>query len=321
MVAQNLAFSTVMKFEAVPPYDFELTVRKPAGWSFLTPYEMFENGALRTAMRTYSGEIFGLKLGSLGTVEKPEIRCKLYSREKLVAKEKRELSEILRWMLNVREDITRFYALAKRDSLVRSLAKDLYGMRITKDPDLFSRLILAVTLQMAPIKRSNQMMNLLINEFGERVKFDKKEVLCWPSATRIAKAQTNELEEKCKLGYRARVLKGIAATLIKGFPSLLELETMAPDEARIKLMELKGIGEYSADIVSPHHGFALDIWSAKIFSLLLLGVKPESPRHEIPELKKAAEARWGRWRGYVFIYVLNDLENLSRRLGVNLREV
>jgi len=33
----------------------------------------------------------------------------------------------------------------------------------------------------------------------------------------------------------------------------------------------------------------------------------------IPVLRQIAEKRWGRWRGYVFDYVLNDLENLSKR--------
>lgn len=31
-----------------------------------------------------------------------------------------------------------------------------------------------------------------------------------------------------------------------------------------------------------------------------------------------AEERWGRWRGYVFICVLNDLDNLSKRFNFDL---
>ena len=114
---------------------------------------------------------------------------------------------------------------------------------------------------------------------------------------------------------RAKVLKGIAKAVVKGFPTLRELEAMSPEDAKAKLMELKGIGEYSADIVSPHPGFALDVWSAQIFSKLLLGRRTESPRDAIPDLKKIAEKRWGNWRGYVFTYVLNDLDKLSERLA------
>jgi 3-methyladenine DNA glycosylase/8-oxoguanine DNA glycosylase len=316
MHQNDLTCSATLRLKAVPPYDFALTVHKPAGWSLLTPFEIFEKGVLWTAMRTPSGDVFGLKLKSTGTVGRPAISCEVYSRPKLGASERRELSKTATWMLSLREDIREFYALAKRDPLVRALVKDLYGMRNTKQPDIFPRLILAVTLQMAPIARSNQMMTLLIKEYGERIRFDEKEILYWPSPERIANAEVGELEQKCKLGYRAKPLKSIAESIRGGFPSLQELEKMSAQEAKAKLMELKGIGEYSADIVSPHPGFALDVWSARIFSMLLLGEEAESPRTLIPKLKKIAEDRWGHWRGYVFIYVLHDLNNLSDRFNL-----
>jgi len=308
MSVSGLLCSAAFRLKAVPPYDLSLTVHKPAGWSLLTPFEIFEDGTLWTGMR--------LKLRSAGTVEKPRISCEVFSRERLSAEEGKELSGMVSWTLGLKEDIREFYALAESDPVLKPLVKDLYGMRRTKRPDIFPQLVLAVTLQMAPIKRSHQMMNLLIKEYGEKMVFDGKEVLYWPPPERIARADVRELEEKCKLGYRARPLKGIAEALCKGFPTLQDLEKMPAEEAKARLMGLKGIGEYSADIVSPHPGFALDVWSAKIFNALLFGAEAESPRSIIPKLKKAAEDRWGKWRGYVFTYVLNDLNSLSRRFNL-----
>jgi DNA-3-methyladenine glycosylase II len=316
--ALSLPYSTALKLKAVPPYDFVLTVHKPAGWSLLTPFEVFSKGTLWTATRTPVGDMFGLKLRSLGTVEEPEISCRAYSHRKLEADEKKELRETVEWMLNLREDITEFYALAEHDMLVNALVKDLYGMRQTKQPDIFPRVILAVTLQMAPISRSNQMMNLLIKEYGDKIEFDNREIYYWPSVEKIARAKIEDLEKKCKLGYRAKILKGIAETLHRGFPAPRDLEQMPTQEAKSKLMELKGIGEYSADIISPHPGFALDVWSARIFSMLILGHEPRSSRKSIPRLRKMAENRWGNWRSYVFTYVLHDLDNLSRKFNLNL---
>ena len=284
----------------------------------MTPFETFEDGTLWTGMRLNYGKMLGLKLRSVGTVEKPEIFCEVFSREKLSTEERKELSKMVAWTLSLKEDIREFYTLAEHDPLVKSLVGDLYGMRRTKRPDIFPALILAVTLQMAPIRRSDQMMNLLIKNYGVKIRFDGRETLYWPAPERIARAGVRELEERCKLGYRAKSLKRIAETLCKGFPTLQELEKMPADEAKAKLMELRGIGEYSADIVSPHPGFALDVWSAKIFNLLLFREEAESPRSIIPRLKEIAGDSWGKWRGYVFTYVLNDLNNLSRRLNLNL---
>jgi len=318
---QDLPFSTAFKITATPPYSFSLTVHKPAGWWLSTPFEIFEDDILWTGVRLNSGEIFGLKLRSEGTVERAEILCTAFSNRKVNVAERKRLSETTAWILGANEDVREFYALSERDPLVEVLVEDLYGMRMTKTPDIFPRLVLAVTLQMAPIRRSEQMMNLLIKEYGEKIVFDDKEILYWPSPERIARAEVRELEARCKLGYRAEILKDIARIVYTGFPTLQELEKMSAEEAKAKLMELKGIGEYSADIVSPHPGFPLDTWSAKIFSALLFGEKTESPRNVIPKLKRIAEERWGKWRGYVFTYVLNDLDNLSRRFKLNLTEL
>lgn len=316
----KLRHSTTLKLKATQPYSFSLTVHNPAGWWFLTPLEKFQNGTLWTVIRQGSANFLGLKLKSIGNVENPMVLCETFSREKLTAKQKKDVSDTITWMLNLREDIRDFYALAESDRLVRALVEDLYGMRQTKRTDIFPRLILALTLQMAPIKRSSQMMRLLIENYGEKIRFDGEEVTYWPSAKKIAKATVKELREKCKLGYRAELLRTIAESLTKGFPTVRELEKMPPEKAKAKLMELKGIGEYSADIISPHPGFALDVWSAKIFHLLLFGKEPENPRKVIPKLKDLAERRWGKWRGYVFTYVLNDLKNLSKRFNLNLTE-
>ena len=72
-------------------------------------------------------------------------------------------------------------------------------------------------------------------------------------------------------------------------------------------------GTYNAQM-----GFPLDVWSAKIFNVLFFGEEPEKPREAIPFLKKVAQEKWGDWRGYAFVYILNDLAKLSDRVGFDL---
>lgn len=316
-----LPYSTTFELEGTPPYSFGLTLHKPAGWSFLTPFEIFENDTLWSAMRMDSNKLYGLKLKSVGSMRAPKVLCTVFSRENAKTAEKRSFAETIRWILELDKDIQGFYRLARRDHLVNMLVKDLCGMKEAKRPDIFPSLILAVTLQMAPINRSDQMMSLLITEYGDKAIFDGKEIAYWPSPAKIAKAKTSDLKKKCKVGYRAKALKGIARAIVNGFPNVKELEQLSEQQAKARLMDLKGIGEYSAEIVSPHPGFPLDLWSAKIFGLLIWGKQAPSPRKIIPELRKIALEKWGIWRGHVFIYVLNDLEKLSKRLGYNFTEL
>ena len=306
-----------VEVEAIPPYSFERTVHKPAGWWWSTPDEIFENGACWTVTR-FNGELLGLKLWSTGTMRKPRVHCTVYSKTKVGSTEKQGITRMMKSALKTEEDLTEFYKLSQKDDILRGVVKDLYGMHTVRWPELFPALILAVTLQMAPLKRSNQMMDLLIANFGDRAGFDGKTLQYWPSVETIATSTVEELKTEAKLGYRAASLIAIAEALKYGFPTMDELWTMAPEEAKKRLLTLRGIGDYSAELVMPRMGFPLDVWSAKIFSVLFFGKEPEKPREAIPALKKVAEERWGEWRGYAFVYVLNDLPKLSERVGVDL---
>jgi 3-methyladenine DNA glycosylase/8-oxoguanine DNA glycosylase len=313
----NLKNAFTVEFDAVPPYSFELTLRKPAGWYWSTPQETCEKGTCWSATR-FNGELLGLKLHSIGTIRKPRINCTVYSHSKIAELNSQNIILMLKRALKVEEDLTGFYELSQKDPILQDVVKDLYGMHTIGWPELFPALILAVSLQMAPMKRSNQMMDLLMTNFGEDASFDKKTIRYWPSAQTIANAPVEELMNKAKLGYRAKNLKAIATMLTQNFPSMDELYALKRDEAKKKLLTLFGIGEYSAELVMPQTGFPLDVWSAKIFSVLFNGTVPKNPRNAISALKEMAQKRWGNWSGYAFVYVLNDLPNLSKRISADL---
>ena len=313
----NLEEAYSVKIEAVPPYNFELTLRKPAGWWWSAPDEDFKDDTCWSATR-FNGELLGLKLHSTGTTQKPQIRCTIYSRTKMGISEEQLITHMLKRALKTEEDLTDFYKLGKKDDILRDVVKDLFGMHTVGRPELFPALILAVTLQMAPLKRSNQMMELLTAKYGDQASFDGKTIRYWPSAETFASKSAEELKSEAKLGYRAKNLINIAKKLTQGFPTMDQLYMMKPEEAKKKLLTLQGIGNYSAELIMPQMGFPLDVWSAKIFNALFFGKELQNPREAIPELKKVAEERWGNWRGYAFVYILNDLAKLSERIDIDL---
>jgi endonuclease III-like uncharacterized protein len=64
-----------------------------------------------------------------------------------------------------------------------------------------------------------------------------------------------------------------------------ELEKLEPNEARKMLLELPGIGDYSADIINPHGGFPIDAWSVEVFRKLFYGQEPIDKRKAIEGIK------------------------------------
>jgi 3-methyladenine DNA glycosylase/8-oxoguanine DNA glycosylase len=300
-----------------PPYNFDLTVHKPAGWSLFTPAEIFEEGTLWTALHI-NGMLTCLKLRSEGTIERPMIQADVFMREKPASDRKEAIRQTLACRLNIDQDLGAFYYMARRDPILMHTVDDLYGMRDTDPANLFAEAALAVLLQMAPLKRSEEMMESLIHNFGELAEFDGKKVRVWPTPDKIASLGAGDLD-KCKLGYRAKYIRQLATALASGSPSLEELRRLAPDEARRKLLSLPGIGDYSADIINPHGGFPIDAWSADVFGKLFFGNEPEDGRGAIGEIKEEGLKRWGDYSWMAFLYVVHDLEGLSRKLGTSLR--
>jgi len=308
------------KFEIAPlsPFDFRLTVRKPAGWDLFTPREVYEDGTLWTAIR-FEGRPIGLKIQSRGTVDSPLVPVGVYAAAEIPRKDADRLRNTLIACLGAKQDLKKFYDFAMKDEILRHVVEDLYGMHDTQTASLFNSVILSICLQMARITRSREMMEAIDGKYGETIEFEGRRMVLQPTPERIAKLDPKAFSRECKLGYRGRYIVASAKMIAGGFPDMLDIMAMPPDEAKEKLMELPGVGDYAADIINPHAGFPIDAWSVDVFGLLFFGKEPENRREAIAEVKEEGIRRWGRWSWMAFFYVAQDLRNLSRRLGVDLR--
>jgi len=337
----KLSHSVSYRVKPCSPYSFELTVQKPAGWSLFTPFEVYEAGTMWTALHMslsregshvrsrganisdvtdMNNMIVGVKLRSRGSTEQPRLVVEAFLKGATTSAQEQEIEKTLNERLDVCGNLKPFYQLAENDRILRHAMEDLYGMHSTGPSTIFSEATLAIMLQMTTLKRSNQMMNCLIQRYGQVAEFDGKRVPMWPTPRRIAEATPTKLAKACRLGYRAKHLHGLARQIAKtGRPTIEELERLSPEEAKRVLVQLPGIGDYSADIINPHGGFPIDVWSADVFGKLFYGREPKNGRRSIEKIKKEGARRWGEWAWMAFFYVVQDLENLSRKLGVQLR--
>ena len=306
------------EIDPVPPFDFRLTVKKPAGWDLFTSDEAYEDGTLWTGIR-FEGRPLGLKIQSLGTLEKPRVLVGVYSGQGISLKESESLRGTLSVCLGAEQDLREFYDFAKKDGILRHVVESLYGMHDTQGVSLFNSVILAICLQMARLKRSMGMMEAIESKYGETIQFDGRNVRLQPTAGRVAKLDPASFAKECKLGYRAKYIVGSAKIIEAGFPDMEEIMGMPPDEAKGRLVELPGIGDYAADIINPHGGFPIDAWSVDVFGLLFFGKQPEDKREAIDRVKQEGIKRWGKWSWMAFFYVAQDLQNLSKQPGVQLR--
>jgi 3-methyladenine DNA glycosylase/8-oxoguanine DNA glycosylase len=106
-----------------------------------------------------------------------------------------------------------------------------------------------------------------------------------------------------------------------GFPIIEDLKKLTTEIAKEKIMEMPGIGDYSADLMNPHGGFSIDAWSADIFGKLFFGKDAETNRSTIEKTKNEGINRWGKWARTAFVYVVHDsgiVEKNGNRSEINV---
>ena len=316
----KLAYSSTYEIKPIPPYNFSLTVRKPAGWPLFTPLEVYDNSTLWTALQL-NGTLTGLRFNSAGSIDNPRITAQIFLKKEPSNEKLGILRKALVHSIGADDNLREFYVLAEKDPILKYVVADLHGMRNTSSGDtVFPNAVLAILLQMAPLKRSNEMMDCVIRKYGEKVEFDDKILYTWPLPESLANLNPETFAKTCKIGYRAKRIVKLSEKIVReGFPTLEELEKLSPEEAKKRLLELPGIGDYSDDIINPHGGFPIDVWSVEVFGKLFFGKEPDNNRQAIEVVKKEGIHRWGKWSWMAFFYIVQDLENLSRRLNVKLR--
>ena len=235
------------------------------------------------------------------------------------AGDRKGFRSLLASKLAVEDDLGPFYRLARRDPILRYPARHLRGMHSTAPAHLFADVVLALSLHMAPMKRSEDMMECFVRRYGGLAEFDGRGIPTWPTAAAASRIPERSLRGRCRMGFRAKYIRACARMIGRGFPDYEDLARMDAEAARRKLLELPGIGEYSADILNPHGGFPIDVWTADVFGVLFRGVVPENGRQAIAAIKAEGLRRWGDQAWLAFFYVVQDLPYLSEKLGKPLR--
>lgn len=160
--------------------------------------------------------------------------------------------------------------------IIKKIQKDKYiKLAIKKYPNLrllkqnFEETLLSFLISannnIRSIRRIIRSMN---KKFGKSLNVDGREIFLFPETEVIANAKLDDLLE-CKLGFRAKYIKGAAKHLLKKGLSN-KVSKMSESEIRNSLLEINGVGEKIADCVLVFGlGFdnvtPLDVWGRRVF--------------------------------------------------------
>ncbi len=157
-----------------------------------------------------------------------------------------QLCALLRQVLGLDVDLGGFYRLARQDVRLSSLAKRFVGMRPPRFPSVFEALVNAIACQQLSLTVGIHLLNRLAARFGPA----DDEICGWagfPLPAQLAEADHAALE---RLGFsraKARAIVSLATQVASGQLDLEALERLDDDAARDVLLDLVGVGRWSAE--------------------------------------------------------------------------
>ena len=215
-----------------------------------------------------------------------------------------ELSRQLRFMWGLDDDLAGFSSCFAADSVLGPLVSRFYGLRLPKAPSLYECLLVAVVGQQVSVAAAQSIRRKMIERFGAEVEAGGVLRRGYPSAGQLLDAGEDGLRQAGVSRQKCRYLKEIARRAASGEFCPGRFQSLDDESARALLMEIPGIGRWTAEIALMRGLGRLDVFPAGDLGLasalrqqLALTARPSEP-----EIRSLAE-RWRPYRSYAAFYL------------------
>jgi DNA-3-methyladenine glycosylase II len=146
-------------------------------------------------------------------------------------------------------DHRKFYAVAKRDPLMRTIVKRLKGLRPIRPPSIFESMIIAITEQQISLRAASAIRSRLIKRYGNRVVRDGRTFFAFPTPQSLAKAQLRGMRTIGLSAVKAGYINELSKKVASGKFDLERLTEMSDEQVVAELTKLRGIGRWTAEYV------------------------------------------------------------------------
>ncbi len=299
----------ITTLELVPsaPFHFDSTFFKPD--HFTTGDNFWEPG-IRWQTWRWRGQPLGLKFSGKGTVDNPCLFVDVYASHILGGDFLDTLAAEIRYRYNLDLDLDEFYGLFSGDPVLGPVLRRWRGMRPGHPSSLYEYLIIGIVLQNAAIRRSIQMFQALIEQYGTLLDFDGYKLWAFWEPGRFKDVSEDELRA-LKVGYRAKSLKRLDDQVVQQGVNEFALRVQDRESQRRALLDLYGVGPATVwylmfDVFHQWDFFNhVSPWEQKIYSKLFFHQDPETP---VPVDQLLAHfEQYGAYKQLAVHYLWEDL--------------
>lgn len=283
-----------MTFTLPTPRSFNLpAVVRSHGWIQMPPFLETTDHGLAYIIRLSTGKVLRFEVHAIGT----ELRVE--TSELLTSAEQNELSQTITWMLDMDQDFTEFYELAKQEPKLAKMVERQAG-RVLRSPTLFEDVIRTILTTNTLWKHTLRMCRELTSRYGQALT-NNAEQHAFPTTEQLALVDEHSLREQCRMGYRAQYIYELAQRVASGELQLEALKTssLPTAELRKELMGIKGAGGYAAAnllmLLGRYDYVPVDSWALKVVSNEFFAGEKVTPKQVLSTFEK-----WGKWQGLVY---------------------
>jgi DNA-3-methyladenine glycosylase II len=164
---------------------------------------------------------------------------------RLEAGERNALAGTLERLLGLPVDMTGFYALAAADPHLAPLAGQFSGVKPPRFPTVFESLVNGIACQQLSLTVGIVLLNRLTEQFG----LPAGAARAFPRPEDLAGQDPERLRALGFSRLKARALLELAYAAAEGRVELEEIATLNDETAKKRLLELRGVGRWTAEYV------------------------------------------------------------------------
>jgi 3-methyladenine DNA glycosylase/8-oxoguanine DNA glycosylase len=304
-----IALHQVAALDLIPtaPFDFDSTLHKPD--HFPSGDNAWEPGTRWQTWR-WRGVPLGLKFVNTGSVDDPGLRVVVFHTHDLDGDFLAALADEIRYRCNLDLDLSEFYRTFAADPVLGRVIERWRGMRPGHPNSLYEYLIIGIVLQNATVRRSIQMYQTLLENYGTRLAYDERDLWAVWNPGDLANVSEDDLRA-LKVGYRAKSIKRIDDQFAQGLIDEFALRASDRDTQMHTLLKLYGVGPatvwYLLFDVFHHWDFFDHIspWEQKIYSKVFFDQDPDHPL-PVADLLAYFE-RFGAYQQLAVHYIWEDV--------------
>lgn len=227
-----------------PPFDFERSAQMHSRFKNSLP-DIYENGVYMRVLHTNMRPVL-VSVSSQGTTRRPKLLVDAYPPVKRNT-EVASLRHVLRIMFGPTFDFDHFYTIAKKDAIMRTIAKKLRGLRPIRPPTIFESIVIAITEQQISLHAAAAIRSRLIQKYGSTVTRDRGIFYGFPTPESLARAKPAGLRKVGLSASKARCINEFSKKIANDEFSLERLTQMGDDRVVEELTKFRGIGKWTAE--------------------------------------------------------------------------